>query len=271
MTALPLEQAAAHLRRRRDPPSTEQGPDRSRGKQSCAQKDWRLGEKLDARLGQRLAEASGTAWLRADHPAGRADRRLLAVLVLTPHVDDHPDRSTLRAQLLHDAANRETIAGIDRLHERHRHRAALDEARAEQARHHLRDVRRRHHSLRERRAEPFATRPRLVAVNRPCPHAGVRIDVALRELLFERWQLVTDGQGRRQRHRRQAGMSICVNCPRTSGVPASSTVTNSVTIYCLPRRSYLSMTRPRECTRIPTRIGSRNSNCILACRPAWTT
>src|SRR5262249_26342000 len=135
----------------------------------------------------------------------------------------------------------------------------------------LRHVRRRHHALRKRGAESLATRPRLVGVDRARPHAGVGVDVALRQLFFERRKLVTDGEGGRQRHRRQAGISIWVNCPRTSGFPASSSVTNSVTIYCLPRRTYLSITRPRDRTRIPTRIGSTNSNCILACRPACTT
>ncbi len=67
-----------------------------------------------------------------------------------------------------------------------------------------------------------------------------------------------------------SGISIWVNWPRTSAVPPSSSVTYAVTMYCRPRRSYLSITRPRERTRMPGRIGSRKLNSILACSPACT-
>src|SRR5262249_22381976 len=182
MTALPPGASCRTLRRRRDPPSKKQGPDRTGGKRTCRRKGWIFRKRAEASLGWRLAESAGTAWLGADHPARRPDCGLLAVLVLAPDLDADAGRCALGAQLLHDAADREAIAGVHGLHERDRHRAAPHEAGAEEARHHLRDVRGGHHSLRERGAEAFATRPRLVGVNRPRPHTGVRVDVALREL-----------------------------------------------------------------------------------------
>src|SRR2546422_871484 len=139
--------------------------------------------------------------------AARNGLEALAHLEATPRVDaivtdlamPHMDGVELVRKLRGHARERslpaigEAIAGVDRLDEGDGHRAALDEAGAEKPRHHLRDVCRRHHSLRQRGPEAFPARPGFVGVNRARPHAGIRVDVPLGQVFLQGWELLADG------------------------------------------------------------------------------
>src|SRR5262249_47399643 len=61
-------------------------------------------------------------------PARGADGGVLPVLVLAPDLDDDARAPVLPAHFLDHAVDGEPVAGVDRLHERDRHRPALDEA-----------------------------------------------------------------------------------------------------------------------------------------------
>ena len=125
--------------------------------------------------------------------ARRADRGLLAVLILAPHLDD--DTRAPRAlgpRLLHHPVHGQPVARVHRLDEGHGDRAALDETRTEEARHHLRDVGSGHHPLRQCGAEPLLVGPPLVGVDRARLHPRVDVVPPLRHLLRERRQLLSD-------------------------------------------------------------------------------